>query len=201
MTPDTDIAQRLRKLAEQCHDAKTKAQLDEAFRPLVEELTPLLNKKARSKLSEHADADVEDHVQDVFMKLYRALKAGKEIEFPLAWSMHCLTCRLIDAFRKKKKEKTIKLMCSSEAPGRMHHASTEMSPRMEVLTSIAQSIAESLPTNERSILEEYCEGTKPRDIASKLNIPRDHVYRITAKIKARALAHERRIPPEAKKDT
>jgi RNA polymerase sigma factor (sigma-70 family) len=103
----------------------------------------------------------EDLAQDAFMQLYRALRAGKEIEHPKAWTI----CVLRRAMNRQMKDRGLYEQLEEahlQMPG---EAAIEVSRLAEI-----RSLTSVLSPREEEVLLLRLETFKYREIADQLGI-------------------------------
>lgn len=133
---------------------------------------------------------VEDCVQDVFMALLEARRAGKEIKNPKAWLTRVANNKIIDEYKNKAREaERINKIVQYETALKI--SAVEM-PQLndvsdELIDEMTDNILNRLKADERSLVEDYyMEDMRVRDIAamhglSETNV-RQKLFRARKKI-------------------
>ena len=113
---------------------------------------------------------VEDCVQDVFMALLEARRAGKEIKNPKAWLTRVANNKIIDEYKNKAREaEHINRIVQYETALKI--SAVEM-PQLndvsdELIDEMTDNILNRLKADERSLVEDYyMEDMRVRDIAA-----------------------------------
>lgn len=133
---------------------------------------------------------VEDCVQDVFMALLEARRAGKEIKNPKAWLTRVANNKIIDEYKNKAREaEHINRIVQYETALKI--SVVEM-PQLndvsdELIDEMTDNILNRLKADERSlVVDYYMEDMRVRDIAamhglSETNV-RQKLFRARKKI-------------------
>lgn len=103
----------------------------------------------------------EDLAQDAFMQLYRALRAGKEIEHPKAWTI----CVLRRAMNRQMKDRGLYEQLEEAHLQMPREAAIEVSRLAEI-----RSLTSLLSPREEEVLLLRLETFKYREIADQLGI-------------------------------
>jgi len=112
----------------------------------------------------------EDLAQDAFMQLYQALRAGKHIEHPKAWTI----CVLRRAMNRQLKDRNLhEQLDAMDLPG-------ESAPEMSRLAEI-RSLLSVLSPREEEVLLLRLEALKYREIADQLGISMNSVNTLLAR--------------------
>lgn len=112
----------------------------------------------------------EDLAQDAFMQLYQALRAGKSIEHPKAWTI----CVLRRAMNKQLKDRGLhEQLDELDMP-------EEPAPEMSRLAEI-RSLLSMLSPREEEVLLLRLEALKYREIADQLGISMNTVNTLLAR--------------------
>lgn len=112
----------------------------------------------------------EDLAQDAFMQLYQALKAGKQIEHPKAWTI----CVLRRAMSRQMKDRSLhEQLDEARIPG-------EAAPEVSRLVEI-RSLLSVLSPREEEVLLLRLEALKYREIADQLGISMNSVNTLLAR--------------------
>jgi RNA polymerase sigma factor (sigma-70 family) len=112
----------------------------------------------------------EDLAQDAFMQLYQALRAGKSIEHPKAWTI----CVLRRTMNKQLKDRGLhEQLDELDMPG-------EPAPEMSRLAEI-RSLLSILSPREEEVLLLRLEALKYREIADQLGISMNSVNTLLAR--------------------
>lgn len=115
----------------------------------------------------------EDLAQDTFMQLYQALRAGKRIEHPKAWTL----CVLRRAMNRQMKDRTrFERLEETEIAGETF---TDM-PGVFALADI-RAILSVLSPREEEVLLLRLEAMKYREIADQLGISMNSVNTLLAR--------------------
>jgi RNA polymerase sigma factor (sigma-70 family) len=111
----------------------------------------------------------EDLAQETFMQLYQALRAGKSIEHPKAWTI----CVLRRAMSRQMKDRTVhEPLDESEIAG---SAQNERPGLMDI-----RSLLSVLSPREEEVLPLRLEALKYREIADQLGISMNSVNTLLA---------------------
>jgi RNA polymerase sigma-70 factor (ECF subfamily) len=137
----------------------------------------------------------EDLAQDTFMQLYQALRAGKRIDHPKAWTI----CVLRRAMNRQMKDRNLyEQLDEADFPG---EPSKEMSRLAEI-----RGLLSLLSPREEEVLLLRLEALKYREIADQLGISMNSVNTLLARAlrklqeaKPQQLANEERIKIHANK--
>ena len=112
----------------------------------------------------------EDLAQEAFMQLYQALRAGKSIEHPKAWTI----CVLRRTMNKQLKDRGLhEQLDELDMPG-------EPAPEMSRLAEI-RSLLSTLSPREEEVLLLRLEALKYREIADQLGISMNSVNTLLAR--------------------
>jgi RNA polymerase sigma factor (sigma-70 family) len=112
----------------------------------------------------------EDLAQDAFMQLYQALRAGKHVEHPKAWTI----CVLRRAMSRQLKDRGLhEQLDEIDTPG-------EPAPEMSKLDEI-RSLLSLLSPREEEVLLLRLEALKYREIADQLGISMNSVNTLLAR--------------------
>lgn len=103
----------------------------------------------------------EDLAQDAFMQLYRALRAGKKIEHPKAWTI----CVLRRAMNRQMKDRGLYEQLEEVHLQMLGEAAVEVSRLAEI-----RSLLSVLSPREEEVLLLRLETLKYREIAGQLGI-------------------------------
>jgi RNA polymerase sigma-70 factor, ECF subfamily len=135
----------------------------------------------------------EDLVQEVFLRFYRGLRQGTEIEKPRAWMFCVLRHDLSKHLRAKGRETSISRSELEEVAVRQ----TDNSP-LDDSAGISQ-LFDVLTTREQEVLVLRLASLKYREIASRLEISGSAVNAMLARAvkKLRKAAKERNWNPDA----
>ncbi len=112
----------------------------------------------------------EDLAQDAFMQLYQALRAGKHIEHPKAWTI----CVLRRAMNRQLKDRNL-----HEQLDEMN-TPLEPAPEMSTVAEI-RSLLSVLSPREEEVLLLRLEALKYREIADQLGISMNSVNTLLAR--------------------
>ena len=112
----------------------------------------------------------EDLAQDAFMQLYQALRAGKEIEHPKAWTI-CVLRR--NMYKQIKDRNLQEQLDETDIPG---EAATEISRLAEI-----RGLLSVLSPREEEVLLLRLEALKYREIADQLGISMNSVNALLAR--------------------
>lgn len=112
----------------------------------------------------------EDLAQDAFMQLYQALRAGKEIDHPKAWTI----CVLRRAMNRQMKDRNLLEQLDDAEMAAGH--STEISRLEEV-----RGLLSVLTPREEEVLLLRLEALKYREIADQLSISMNSVNTLLAR--------------------
>jgi len=112
----------------------------------------------------------EDLAQDAFMQLYQALRAGKEIDHPKAWTI-CVLRRAMN--RQMKDRSRLGQLDDAEIAG---GPGTEISRLAEI-----RGLLSVLTPREEEVLLLRLEALKYREIADQLNISMNTVNTLLAR--------------------
>ena len=135
-------------------------------------------------------AVAEEMAQDTFMQLYQALRTGKTIAHPKAWTI-CVLRRTLN--RQLKNEIACEPLDDLEIAGT---ATTELSRLGDI-----RSLLSLLSPREEEVLLLRLEALKYREIAEQLNISMNSVNTLLARAlcklqqaTARPITHRRETP-------
>lgn len=122
---------------------------------------------------------VEDCVQDVFMALLEARRAGKEIKNPKAWLTRVANNKIIDEYKNKAREaEHINRIIQYETALKI--SAVEM-PQLndvsdELIDEMTDNILNRLKADERSlVVDYYMEDMRVRDIAARHGLSETNV--------------------------
>ena len=169
--------------------AKAQAQDQQAFLELWLKHLPLLTKVCRNLLRYRPPEDVEDLVNDVYIKAWKAI--GKCPLNVSAWLCRIATNHCIDTFRHRRgrihrREEDISL---EEIPVKRQGLHNEAA-MAEMLA--AKRAFEELTGQERHIIFLFWQGYGAKEIAAKLGLPDDkksltQIYDVQRRLKDKAL--------------
>jgi len=132
----------------------------------------------------------EDLAQDAFMQLYQALRAGKKIDYPKAWTI----CVLRRAMNRQMKDRSLHEQLDEVDMPRV--PMTEMSRFAEI-----RGLLSVLSSREEEVLLLRLEALKYREIADQLGISMNsvntHLARALRKLQA---ARSQRASKEGAKE-
>ena len=115
----------------------------------------------------------EDLSQDAFLHLYEALRAGKEIEHPKAWTLCVLRRAMIRCMKERFRYEALE---EAEEAGRLPAKRSDQSKFVDI-----QSLLAILSPREEEVLLLRLEAMKYREIAEQLGISVNSVNTLLAR--------------------
>jgi RNA polymerase sigma factor (sigma-70 family) len=161
-----------------------------AFERILSSHEPRLRALVRSRLRADLDIDVDDVVQEVRIRLWRALNGEKGVDHLASYIQRTVVSVVIDALRRRAARREEALMPDDDAVD-THAATTAPPDRLadheQRLAVVAQTMAE-LPERRRVPARLLLQGFTTGDIANMLGMTeataRNLAYRGVEELKA-----------------
>lgn len=132
-----------------------------------------LRSYVHSKISDSADRDAEDLIQDVALKIFTRADSSSPIENVAGFVYHAIRNKIIDTLRTKKQSTSIhedselRFMEFAE----LFYGPSDNSYSDQMRSDLIQSISELKPKYKQIIIAIDFEGFSYRELSAKINVP------------------------------
>jgi RNA polymerase sigma-70 factor (ECF subfamily) len=132
-----------------------------------------LRSYVHSKISDSADRDAEDLIQDVALKLFTRADSFSPIENVAGFVYHAIRNKIIDTLRTKKQstpiheDSELRLLEFAE----LFYGSSDNSYSDQMREELIESIAELKPHYKQIIIAIDFEGFSYRELSTKISVP------------------------------